>query len=138
MSRNVLDAANTISFNLDELLDEAEATAIKEELDELLEKLRSGENMKSQLREVLKRNDKVRQWTHEFLNPSDTSRLGYESYQELPGESQPIGGMKKYICPEGGFYCSYWFPHKAGQKIPKCCKHGITLVPEQQEEEMQS
>ena len=33
MSRNVVDAANTIGFHLDELLDEAEATVIKEELD---------------------------------------------------------------------------------------------------------
>jgi hypothetical protein len=72
------------------------------------------------------------------MNPPKTYRSGLESYQDLPGQGQPIGSSKKYVCPKGGVFCDYWFPLKAGQEIPKCRKHGITLVLEEQEEETRS
>ena len=136
MSRNILDAAYTISFHLNELLDETETEAINKELDELLEKTLAGENVKTQIREVLKRNEKTRQWMHEFLNPSDDSRFSSEFYQPLPGEGKPVAGIEKYACPVEGCW-RRWYRQKSGQKIPQCPKHQVTLILEQSKEENQ-
>ncbi len=131
---NILDAAHTIRFHLRELLNDTDVETTDNELEALLVRMQSGENVKPQIRRVLNRNPETRKWTHEFLNPEKEIT---RSFKKLPGDpTQHISGMKKFVCPENG--CpTYWYRQQVGQEVPKCFKHEphVDLIPYENESE---
>jgi len=115
---NLFDAAHTIRYHLNELLNEKDAEKFDHDLTAILDKARSD------IRELIKRHETTAKWTHKFLYPDDDTK---KSYLRLPGESDnAIGGLKKYVCPEP--HCTeYCYQREAGQKM-LCIIHKIPLI----------
>jgi hypothetical protein len=118
----IIDAAYTIRYHLEKMLNHAEAETMLRELNLILKNRESDEDSEEQISELLEQNETTRKWTEDFLNLSDDTR---KSYSKLPGDRTVPIGMEKYVCPEP--HCpEYAYKQKPGEKL-RCLVHKIPL-----------
>src|SRR3954463_10135018 len=121
MEDPILEAARAIRPYLAELLPADTATELDGTLAALLEHRAAGE-----LRDVLARFPRTREWTSEFLAyglPPEVAVLRESGTTSPPGHGDPVG-VPKYVCPSGDFT---FYRHAVGQPVPACPTHHCDL-----------
>lgn len=115
---DVLEGARSIRPYLPELLG-ADFEQVDQQLADLLEQAKAGQQVDRQLLEILKSRPKTRNWTAEFLSSEQVSK----GYQCPPGRAGAVSAPK-YICPEGDYI---WYQRSAGTSAPACPTHKCDL-----------
>lgn len=118
---DVFEAARTIRPLLPELLG-PDAAVWDAELAGFLSRATSGEKVDNLILDLLRKDERTRNWTREFLKPNSGQDL--RVYAPWPGSSNPIKPLQ-YRCPENDFV---WYRRDAGSEIPSCPTHGLALV----------
>jgi hypothetical protein len=115
----VLDAARAIRPHLPDLVGD-EANDVDRELQRLLARAETGENVKTDVLELLRQRDKTRQWANALLKVPPQ----YRSYERQAGRVQRVS-VPKYSCPQGYYV---WYRFSIGDQVPLCPNDGSSLV----------
>ena len=124
-AKDILKGARTIRSHLTELLEASQAAEMDENLAELLAEFETGSKVDSQILKLIAKHEATRTWMAAFLEhhlPPQLARF----YSPPPGNTGPIPGVMRYVCPEGDYH---WFRHRVGEPIPQCPIHQLDLVP---------
>jgi hypothetical protein len=125
---DLIDAAYTIRYHLDDLLEPEQAKAMKQDLDKALEECETGEPDVTKIMEILRRYPKTRQWIRFIDNRTEEVSL-VKNYSDLAGFDPDAPKSSRYVCPEQN--CPQrWFRWKPGLEVPVCIVHDVRLVPE--------
>ena len=126
-SQDILYAAQVIRPHLARLTEEQIAQQVISQLDNLLERAETGENVENLILELLGQHDSTRRWLKTALVGEEADELKKSFYQPAPGNIGPVSSGILYTCPIPD--CDFaWSPRRAGQPIPSCPYHATKLT----------
>lgn len=129
---DLISVARLVRPYLPDLVDDAEAVKLDQQIGEALKNLRDPA-LRQRLRGLLAEHDSVLRWAQDVLEDPrllppefrDPEVRGVDDYQSLPGKGDPIPA-DRYICPVDQDVI--WYRPKVGVPIPICGTHGQQLV----------
>lgn len=129
MSHLIIDTAKAIIPHLPELLGE-HAESVNTQLQVLLVKHKDGEQVETEIIDLLGKHEPARQWMNKKLSFAEeiaTRGVGTLSFSELAGNRGEVKGAKYYKCPQAG--CDYRWTKALDWSIPpKCPDHNCDLI----------
>jgi hypothetical protein len=122
----IISAAEAIRPHLSTLLGE-QAEPVKAAVDALLNQAKQGQEIESELLELLGKYPETSTWIKNKLAEENSVSKGITlSYNELPGERGPVSGAKYYKCPS----CDYRWTKILDWQIPPNCPEDDSVLVE--------
>jgi hypothetical protein len=126
---DIVEAGRAIRPYLKELIPE-DAEAVDQELAKYVDEPQTtGASSAKAILAILRKREPTRTWLAKMLATSESREFPTSvtrSFEPPPGRPDAVSA-RKYVCPQGDMV---WYRMSAGSPIPKCTKHGVTLVPE--------
>lgn len=135
----ILAVVRELEPELPQLLGE-KSTEVQAQLPPLIEQLAAGQSDGTDLLKMLNAYPVLAQELHQRLELPETIneysrdvRVSKGVFQRLPGTSNSAIAGQRYICPVPD--CPEdWFRMRAGQSPPLCEKHGVVMIPAEDEQ----
>lgn len=132
---DIIQTAIAIKPHLHKIMQEEDAHQMEVDLENLLARAATEENVENLILARLTDQEDIRQWLQKNFQDTSNNResfskgdepSGMDGYGGLAGDPRPISSPK-YVCSY--FDCGFeFYLNKAGMRIPDCLIHKVPLV----------
>ncbi len=135
--KDIIQAAISVKPHLSKIMNEEDACEMEADLENLLARVSSEDNVEDLILARMTDNDEIQKWLQntfqEFSNDREAFSKGNlessnvsEGFVGLAGEPRPVNAPK-YVCSYFG--CGFeFYLNKAGMPLPACLIHKVPLV----------
>lgn len=134
--KDIIQAAIAIKPHLHKIMQEEDAHQMEVDLENLLARASTEENVENLILARLTDQDDIRQWLQKTFQDTSNNRESFSKGENEPSGTQGYGGLAgdprpisspKYVCSYFG--CGFeFYLNKAGMRIPDCLIHKVPLI----------